>query len=203
MTDVKRIDLREQFSDILSCGFEFDHGWNCLVKNMLLDMIDVLEKAGFSRSDLKIRQIKEKFGTLRCYYSAPIDLEPIVDHAEALSAHTCETCGGIGRVQGSGWLYCICERCAREKNHEVVPLVPEQVPEGFMVRFEKKEDAYYRVIVTDPRRPDEPNFMHARAGDVGLAALELMEAMLVEGAGPTHATVQVSPGGGTTIKKSI
>lgn len=195
--------LRERFDDILDCGFEFGPGWNLLVENMFLDMIKALKKASYSRRVLRIQQIKEKFGTLRCYYDAPISLKEIVDHAELLSAHTCEACGGIGRVQGRGWVRCICERCARREQVKFAPLVPEQLPEGLAIRFEKQADDSYKVIVIDPRRPDEPSFRLARVGDVSLAALELMEARLVEDAGPTHSTLLVSPGGGTSIKKSI
>lgn len=204
MSDLQESELRERFADILDCGFEFGSGWNLLVENMFLDMIKALKKAGYSRRVLRINQIKSKFGTLRCYYQvdAPVSLAAIVEHAELLSAHTCETCGGIGRVQAHGWVRCICERCARREQIKFVPLVPDQLPEGLAVRFEKQADEGYKVIVIDPRRPDEPKFKHARAGDVSLAALELMESMLAEGAGPTHATLAVSAAG-VTVMKSI
>ena len=67
---------------------------------------------------IQIDQIKEKFSTLRFYYSGGDDeIAGMVSLAESLSAHICEYCGttiNVGRT--SGWLITICESCAIKHN---------------------------------------------------------------------------------------
>lgn len=55
---------------------------------------------------VKIGQIKEKFGTLRFYYSGgDAYIESIVSFAEAMSARTCERTGRPGYLQKRGGWY--------------------------------------------------------------------------------------------------
>lgn len=55
-------------------------------------------------------QVKEKFGTLRFYYTGGDDVtDGIVRMAEAMSAVTCEVCGNPGTSNGEGWLRTLCE----------------------------------------------------------------------------------------------
>ena len=71
----------------------------------------------------EVQQVKEKFGTLRFYWSWSEDAsdeaikagEEVVSEAERLSATTCEVCGsGEGeRVTRNGfWMKTLCPRCA-------------------------------------------------------------------------------------------
>jgi hypothetical protein len=66
---------------------------------------------------LKIVQIKEKYATIRIYWSAGPGLtdamrdgvEEAIELAEARSACTCETCGAEGRLYSrGGWLATAC-----------------------------------------------------------------------------------------------
>jgi hypothetical protein len=62
-------------------------------------------------------QVKEKFGTLRFYYSGGDDvIDGMVRMAEAMSGTTCESCGNPGERRGGGWVHTYCEPCeeARE-----------------------------------------------------------------------------------------
>lgn len=62
--------------------------------------------------DVKILQIKEKFGTLRFYIAGGDDyIYGAIHLAESLSARVCEECGKPGqlRVRGSNWLYTACD----------------------------------------------------------------------------------------------
>ena len=46
-------------------------------------------------------QVKEKFGTLRFYYTGGDDrIDGMVRMAESMSAVTCETCGAPGKLRG-------------------------------------------------------------------------------------------------------
>jgi hypothetical protein len=62
-------------------------------------------------------QVKEKFGTLRFYYSGGDDyISGMVSLAESMSGVTCEGCGNIGERRGDGWIHTYCTPCeeARE-----------------------------------------------------------------------------------------
>jgi hypothetical protein len=62
-------------------------------------------------------QVKEKFGTLRFYYSGGDDyISGMVSLAESLTGVTCEECGNVGERRGGGWVHTYCTPCeeARE-----------------------------------------------------------------------------------------
>ena len=62
-------------------------------------------------------QVKEKFGTLRFYYSGGDDyISGMVSLAESMTGVTCEECGNTGERRGGGWVHTYCTPCeeARE-----------------------------------------------------------------------------------------
>ena len=62
-------------------------------------------------------QVKEKFGTLRFYYSGGDDvIDGMVRMAESMTEVTCEGCGNLGERRGGGWIHTYCTPCeeARE-----------------------------------------------------------------------------------------
>jgi len=63
-----------------------------------------------------VDQVKEKFGTLRFYYTGGDDyIDGLVSMAESMSGVTCEECGNPGSTLGRGWLTTLCEKHAEEK----------------------------------------------------------------------------------------
>ena len=55
-------------------------------------------------------QVKEKFGTLRFYYSGGDDyISGLVSMAESMTEVTCEVCGNRGERIGGGWIRTLCE----------------------------------------------------------------------------------------------
>ncbi len=61
-----------------------------------------------------VNQVKEKFGTLRFYYSGgDAYIDGLVAMAESMSEVTCEECGAPGRVRRGGWLRCLCDTHAQ------------------------------------------------------------------------------------------
>jgi hypothetical protein len=66
-----------------------------------------------------VDQVKEKFGTLRFYCPGNDRIRRYVRFAEALSARTCEICGGYGKLgHCGGWYSTRCEKCAKEQTRE-------------------------------------------------------------------------------------
>lgn len=61
-------------------------------------------------------QVKEKFGTLRFYYTGGDDaIDGMVTMAESMSGVTCEECGNPGKRVGGGWVTTICTEHAEAR----------------------------------------------------------------------------------------
>jgi hypothetical protein len=59
---------------------------------------------------VKFDQIKEKYGTLRVYFSGGDEyVEGLVSMAEAISGKICEVCGNKGEPNKGGWITTLCE----------------------------------------------------------------------------------------------
>jgi hypothetical protein len=59
------------------------------------------------------RQIKEKFGSLRCsfYYGKEMDISDLIEAASEKSNVTCERCGAPGKIRNGGWIINLCDKC--------------------------------------------------------------------------------------------
>jgi len=64
-------------------------------------------------NNLRILQIKEKYGGLRFYIGSYIDEEQnIIDFYEEKSYHVCELCGKEGKLRiKNGWYTTVCDEC--------------------------------------------------------------------------------------------
>jgi hypothetical protein len=61
-------------------------------------------------------QVKEKFGTLRFYYSGGDDyISGMVSLAESMTGVTCEECGNPGERRGGGWVHTYCTPCEEKR----------------------------------------------------------------------------------------
>jgi hypothetical protein len=61
-------------------------------------------------------QVKEKFGTLRFYYSGGDDIiDGMVRMAESMTGVTCEECGNVGERRGGGWVHTYCTPCEEKR----------------------------------------------------------------------------------------
>jgi hypothetical protein len=57
-----------------------------------------------------LQQVKEKFGTLRFYYTGGDSyIQGLVSMAESMSGVMCEECGSPGKTEGPGWIRTLCE----------------------------------------------------------------------------------------------
>ena len=114
-------------STCMAWGLECGNGWFGLLSSALEKIqfvCDLSTQAG-TPVQLVASQIKEKFGTLRLYYSvegtAPVVervLEDIVSAAENESSRTCEDSGSRGDlcIRG-GWYRTLCRERARAEGY--------------------------------------------------------------------------------------
>lgn len=70
---------------------------------------------------VRVQQIKEKFGGLRFYYTGGDEyISGMVRMAENWAAHSCEECGAPGKSRNSGWIRTLCDE------HEALRLITDQ-----------------------------------------------------------------------------
>ena len=87
------------------------------------------------------KQVKEKFGTLRFYYSGGDDyISNIVSFTEYLSGRICENCGAMNEKVGhtGGWITTVCAVC--NKNPENWIVRNPDTAEVWQKRFLDKEN---------------------------------------------------------------
>lgn len=78
-------------------------GWAPLV-NRVFDKLETI------KGNVKIIQVKEKYGGLRIYtdYSNE-ELDEVIYDAEHESLEMCEVCGQPGKLRGKSWYYTSCD----------------------------------------------------------------------------------------------
>lgn len=104
-------------------GFDCGDGWYNIIKALCANIqnhIDWKEKQGKAVPQVVVDQVKEKFGTLRFYYSGGDDyVRGLVSMAESMSGVTCENCGAQATVQNNGgWYRAICTPCEEERERK-------------------------------------------------------------------------------------
>ena len=105
-------------------GFECGDGWYNILNQLMSQIQHHIDwkqagKEKFNQGDgcvqVTLDQVKEKFGTLRFYYTGGDDaIRGMVHLAEAMSSVTCETCGNAGKFRGKGWFYTSCDEHAKD-----------------------------------------------------------------------------------------
>ena len=108
-------------------GFECGDGWFNILDQLMgniqhhIDWNNKNFEKGYKQykqvPQVTLDQVKEKFGTLRFYYSGGDDeISGMVRMAESMSGVTCEGCGNPGERRGGGWVHTYCTPCeeARE-----------------------------------------------------------------------------------------
>jgi hypothetical protein len=105
-------------------GFECDDGWYNILNQLMSQIQHHIDwqqdrKERFNQGDgciqVTLDQVKEKFGTLRIYYSGGDDyIRGLVSMAQAMSGSTCEVCGNAGKFRGKSWFYTSCDEHAKD-----------------------------------------------------------------------------------------
>lgn len=93
-------------------------GWQIgFGKYLLEDLRDALIKNNYLH-ELRLLQVKEKFGELRIYTNgAPEDVRRVIDKYEVISQHVCSRCGSpYAALTDTGWVMPYCESCFQKIN---------------------------------------------------------------------------------------
>ena len=103
-------------------GFDCGDGWYNILNQLMgniqhhIDWNNQNFEKGYTQykqvPQVTLDQVKEKFGTLRFYYTGGDDvIDGMVRMAESMSAVTCESCGNPGEQTHGGWIKTICKPC--------------------------------------------------------------------------------------------
>jgi hypothetical protein len=94
-------------------GFAVGKGWYPIIEQLSASIqqhIEFKNKKEEVCPQVVVQQVKEKFGGLRFYYDGGDDyIHGLVSMAELWAGLACETCGGIGKRRGSGWIKTLCD----------------------------------------------------------------------------------------------
>ena len=110
-------------------GFECGDGWFNILDQLMSNIQHHIDwnnqnfDKGYKQykqvAQVTLDQVKEKFGTLRFYYTGGDDyIDGLVSMAESMSGVTCETCGNPGKSTGGGWIKTVCEAHSGRKNND-------------------------------------------------------------------------------------
>jgi hypothetical protein len=91
-------------------GFECGDGWFPILNHLMGNIQSHINWKSGECSQVTLDQVKEKFGTLRFYYTGGDDyIRGLVSMAESMSSITCETCGNPGTRTRGGWIKTACK----------------------------------------------------------------------------------------------
>jgi hypothetical protein len=141
---------------------EHGEGWRDLLERACVRIRAAVQADGGS---LQLTQVKEKYATIRIYWSGALSpdaaarVEEAIDLAEARSACTCEVCGDPGGLHDrGGWLMTRCAAHAEGRHVGVRPgfenlhVVRRVVGGRFRIascrRYDREADSFVDV---DPR----------------------------------------------------
>lgn len=102
----------------VSCGV----GWHNLIYKLCADIYKIAP-------NVRVGQVKEKFGGLRFYIdsygtqeneviSIKSKIDALIRQAEKDSFRTCEMCGNRSTAEsrGEGWIKTLCDKCEENRN---------------------------------------------------------------------------------------
>lgn len=153
---IKLADLQEDYPGVFDSAKWVDVGvgWLGLVR-------DFINEALPHDPSLCVYEIKEKWGTMRCWCDADVlGARLAKGKAEAKSAYTCEVCGADGWIRrpppggGYAWWRCLCDEHAspdqRKWGTRRRPTDGMMQFEGQWYRYERDRDEM--IAVDTPER---------------------------------------------------
>lgn len=115
--DRVRNKLAPHFAKDGFCGYFAPRGWARIIEGCHDELMLVVP-------NYRIDQVKEKFGTLRFYFSTGEvpsqqtweQCSKIVSKYEKMSETTCEVCGELGELRDGYWVRTLCDKHEGERN---------------------------------------------------------------------------------------
>jgi hypothetical protein len=91
-------------------GFSCGDGWFPILNQLMGNIQSHIDWKNGECPQVTLDQVKEKFGTLRFYYTGGDDyIRGLVSMAESMSGITCEKCGKPGTRTGGSWIKTACK----------------------------------------------------------------------------------------------
>jgi hypothetical protein len=114
------VNRNKDMTETAMCwGFACGDGWYNILNQLMGNIqhhLDWKSRNGEVVPQVTLDQVKEKFGTLRFYYTGGDDIiDGMVRMAEAMSGCTCEFCGNPAERKGGGWVRTICDPCEEKR----------------------------------------------------------------------------------------
>lgn len=106
--------------------YDLPDGW----KLLFLQMCEDIRKAStpVELQSLRIVQVKEKFGEIRCYISGGTSaIDTIIDNYSYVSGYICRRCGNIATVVSQSWISPWCNTCKRDIQDKMEPVIYEPI----------------------------------------------------------------------------
>ena len=104
-------------------------GWHVLLEEVFAAMAFHKDKnPTLGWNDVEIIQVKEKYGSLRIYYSGGNNhVAGHIECLETLSAHFCEVCGMPGSLRTDrSWYLTLCDQCSAKPQEQLRNELSEQ-----------------------------------------------------------------------------
>lgn len=136
---------------------DIPNGWFKSFGMMMIDEID--QELKRVRSYISIQQIKEKFGSLRFYCSAPSGVQDIISKYSHCSENICVICGKPDVYMiDTGWVSPLCEDCFHKSKYYKDKNYNDYICNGdtgkiadsySFIRFSKDGDEHITVDISE------------------------------------------------------
>lgn len=104
-------------------------GWQGIFLEACDEISSCLEKAGIDPSGARFYDVKEKYGMLRADFSPCVDgITEILSRLEERSLLYCPSCGKPTKYVTKGYVWYLCEDCAKKAKLDKEPLTAADIP---------------------------------------------------------------------------
>lgn len=146
---------------LMCFGFSCGDGWYSLIYELSASL-EKHVRANYRVVDVEVKQVKEKFGSLRFYISGGDEyVHNLITEAEMKSAVTCENCGQPGKLHRIGWLRTLCDLCAFQDGYDD----ENREEEGHEESVEEQDGSNEPILETGMKRVNK--FTCKQCGWVG------------------------------------
>ena len=129
----------------ISCG----DGWYNIIDTLCGQIQNHLEhnmKDNDGAIVIEATQVKEKYGSLRFYYTGGDDfIRGVCWMAEGLSGCTCEECGSPGTPNDKGWIHTLCDPCRKN----IMEIRKKNIEEAHQRIAEDHKDTFQKLADDD------------------------------------------------------